>query len=107
MVSERVVSTRCQSDMRGLVTAGRDFRIGVGRYLESSAITLLDNRIAHRPAAGHSKTLAATTIVLTWTFKDGYSSSTASDQHQPASSRAMAMLATTERFLRSSKWAHR
>lgn len=61
---------------------------------------LLHNRIAHRRPAGHSKTLAVTTGVLTWTFMGGYSSSTASDQHQPASSRATAMLATTERFLR-------
>lgn len=61
---------------------------------------LSGNRIAHSPVADHSKTLAVSTGVLTWTLLGGYSSSTASDQHQPASSRATAMLATTERFLR-------
>lgn len=101
------MSTRCQSDMRGLVTAGRDFRVGVGRFLVASVIMLLCNIIAHRPAAGHSKTLAVTTVVLTWTVMGGYSSRTASDQHQPASSRATAMFATTERFLRPSKLTHR
>lgn len=101
------MSTRCQSDMRGLVTAGRDFRVGAGRYLGSSVIMLLYNRIAHRPVAGHSKMLAVTTSALTWTVVGGYSASTASDQHQPASSRATAMLATTERFLRSSNVVHR
>lgn len=101
------MSTRCQSDMRGLGTAGRDFRVGVGRYLTSSVITLPGNMIAHSRIAGHSKTLAVTTAVFTWTFMGGYSSRIASDQHQPASSRATAMLATTERFLRSSKCAHR
>jgi len=89
--------------MRGLITAGRDFRVGVGRYLTSSVNLLPGNRIAHSRVAGHSKTLAVITVVLTWTFLGGYSSSTASDQHQPASSLATAMLATTERFLRWSK----
>jgi hypothetical protein len=68
---ERVVSTRCQSDIRGLATAGRDFRVGVGRYLASSVIMLLGNGIVHRPLAGHSKTPAVTADVLTWTFIGG------------------------------------
>jgi hypothetical protein len=61
---------------------------------------LLNNVIAHRTAAGHSKTLAATTGCLVWTFVGCQSSSTASDQHQPASSRATAVLATTDRLRR-------
>ena len=39
--------------------------------------------------------------------RGGQSSRTASDQHQPASSRAIAVLATTARFPRASKLAHR
>lgn len=101
------MSTRCQPDMRGLATAGPEFRVGVDRYLAASVITLPGNRIAHRARAGHSKTPAGTTVVLIWTVVGGYSSSTASDQHQPASSLATAMLATTERFLRWSKWFQR
>lgn len=58
------------------------------------------NVIAHRTDADHSKTLAVTTEVVIWRSRAGYSSSTASDQHQPASSRATAVLATTDRFLR-------
>lgn len=94
------MSTRCQSDMRGLVTAGSGLRVGVGRHLESSVIILRCNVIAHRTDADHSKTLAVTTEVVIWRLWAGYSSSTASDQHQPASSLATAMLATTDRFLR-------
>jgi hypothetical protein len=61
---------------------------------------LLDNVIAHRTVAGHPKTLVVIAEFAIWTLWGGYSSSTASDQHQPASSLATAMLATTERFLR-------
>jgi hypothetical protein len=61
---------------------------------------LSDNVIAHRTDADHSKTLAVTTEVVIWTSWADYSSSTASDQHQPASSLATATLATTDRFLR-------
>lgn len=61
---------------------------------------LLDNRIAHRTTADHSETLAVTAGCLLWTLWAGYSSRTAKDQHQPASSLATAVLATTERFLR-------
>ncbi|AEV73819.1 hypothetical protein MycrhN_5439 [Mycolicibacterium rhodesiae NBB3] len=62
---------------------------------------LPDNVIAHRTDADHSKTLAVTTEFVIWTPWAGYSpSSTANDQHQPASSLATAMLATTDRFLR-------
>lgn len=57
---ERVCRRVCQSDMRGLVTAGRDFRIGVGRCLEIERNPLQDNRVAHRTRAGHSHTLADT-----------------------------------------------
>lgn len=66
----------------------------------SSVITLSHNVIAHSQLVDHSKPLAATPSVITWTFIGVYSPSTANDQHQPASSRATAMLATTERFLR-------
>ena len=56
--------------------------------------------VAHRTGAGHSQTLADTLEV----HPDGCAASqvvmTASDQHQPASSRAIAALAITGRFLR-------
>ena len=94
------MSTRCQSDMRGLVTAGSGLRVGAGRHLGSSVITLLGNVIAHSTDADRSETLAATTELVIWRLWADYSSSTASDQHQLASSLATAMLATTARFLR-------
>jgi hypothetical protein len=34
---ERVVATRVSSDMRGLVTAGREFRVGVDRLSKERA----------------------------------------------------------------------
>ena len=36
-VSSVSMSTRCQSEMRGLVTAGRNFRVGVGRWSRDRA----------------------------------------------------------------------
>lgn len=104
---ERVVSTRVKSDIRGLGTAGRDFRVGSGPLSRVERHTLRYNGIAHSRIAGHSKTLADNQHGFTWTVRGGQSVRTGSDQHQPASSRAMAALATTERFLRASKLTHR
>lgn len=64
--------------------------------------------IAHSFLAGHSRTLAAPSALPIWTIVGcGKSGMTASDQHQPASSRAIATLAITGRFLRASKPAQR
>ena len=68
---------------------------------------LQGNMIAHRTVAGHSKTLADVSEHLIRGSGASYSSRTARDQHQPASSRAIAALATTERFLRASKACQR
>jgi hypothetical protein len=57
---------------------------------------LQGNVIAHGRDAGHSQTLAAAGVDVLRTIVGCYSSSTASDQHQPASSRAIAALATTD-----------
>src|SRR4029077_12251291 len=67
------------------------------------------NVIAHRTGADDSETLTRHRGWLTWTFMwaPAQSSRTASDQDQPANSRAIAALATTGRFLRWSKLAHR
>ena len=92
-----------KSDMRGLVTAGpwvrsRSWAAG----LEVERDLLRGNVIAHRTGADHSETLTRHRGWLTWTFMwaPAQSSRTASDQDQPASSRAIAALATTGRFLR-------
>jgi hypothetical protein len=58
------VSTRVKSDMRGLVTAGRDFRVGVDRRSSVERHQLCCNVIAHSQVAGHSKTLAATSELM-------------------------------------------
>ena len=67
--------------------------------LEVERNLLWHNMVAHRTGAGHSQTLADT-----WRFIRTLCGSqvvmTASDQHQPASSRAIAALAITGRFLR-------
>ena len=70
--------------------------------LEVERDLLRGNVIAHRTGADHSETLTRHRGWLTWTFMwaPAQSSRTASDQDQPASSRAIAALATTGRFLR-------
>jgi hypothetical protein len=76
--------------------------------LEIERDLLRCNVIAHSTDADHSQTLAETFAV----HLDGcgccaQSGMTANDQHQPASSRAIAVLATTGRFLRWSNPAQR
>ena len=76
--------------------------------LEIERDLLRCNVIAHSTDADHSQTLAETFAA----HLDGcgccaQSGMTANDQHQPASSRAIAVLATTGRFLRWSNPAQR
>ena len=101
------LATRGQADMRGLVTAGRVFGWSGSACLGSSVahagLLIADSRVAPRAAAN------------AWSTKQivgGYSSITARDQHQPASSRAMATLAIAWRFFRravkvSQRWCSR
>ena len=97
--------------MRGLATAGPlDSKSELAAGLDDERDLLRGNAIAHRTDADHSETLTRHRwLCLTWTFiwAPVQSSRTASDQDQPASSRAIAALATTGRFLRASKRAHR
>ncbi len=94
--------------MRGLDTAGRTFESELTSGSSIERNQLLNNMIAHSPIADHSRTLAATSALLIWTIVGcGQSGMTASDQHQPANSRAIATLAITGRFLRVSKPAQR
>ena len=87
------LATRGQADMRGLVTAGRAVRLERIACLGSSVagrerrLLIAVSRVAPRAAA--------TAVVDEAVWVAGYSSSTARDQHQPASSRAMATLAIT------------
>ena len=97
----------CKSDMRGLVYAGpwvrsRSWAAG----LEVERDLLRGNVIAHRTGADHSETLTQHRGGLTWTFMwaPAQSSRTASDQDQPASSRAIAALATTGRSCADRSW---
>ena len=53
---------------RGLVTAGRDFHLGVDRGLEVERDQLCCNMIAHRADAGHFQTLAETYGVVLRAF---------------------------------------
>lgn len=69
---------------------------------------LFCKEIAHSSIAGHSKTLADLSAHLIRSLcRVSYPSSTARDQHHPASSRAIAVLDTTARFLRVSNQRHR
>src|SRR5215210_4399262 len=92
--------------MRGLDTAGRTFETELASGSSIGRNQLWDSLIAHSPIAGHSRTLAAPSVdhLDNWGCQSGM---TASDQHQPANSRAIATLAITGRFLRASKPAHR
>ena len=66
-VSSVSMSTRCQSEMRGLVTAGRCFESEWTAGLGSSVNPLRGNMFAHSTDAGHSETLADTFGWLIWT----------------------------------------
>ncbi|MFB9075292.1 hypothetical protein ACFFX0_30630 [Citricoccus parietis] len=84
--------------MRGLATAGRGVR------QERDRVSRIGRRRAWRPAA-HSYLAGRSTRCHRPRRQDEavygpYSCITASDQHQPASSRAMATLATVPRLLR-------
>ena len=84
-------STACQSDMRGLGTAGRLLRRE--RFSLSRDERHPVARAAHRSVAGSFLALPPASVrPLPRTFR-GYSM-VASDQHQPASSRAIAIVAT-------------
>jgi hypothetical protein len=102
-VSYRRVSTLIYA---GWLPLRRDFRVGVDRRFKVERDQLDCNVIAHKSAAGHSQTLADTECVIR-TSVGSQPSRMANDQHQPASSRAIATLATTERFLRSSNLIQR
>lgn len=92
-VVERVVSTRVSSLIyAGWLPQDRTFGVGSWPLSKIERHTLWDNGIAHSPIAGHSKTLADNPNGFAWTV-GGQSVRTASDQHQPASSRAIATLA--------------
>ena len=97
----------CQSDMRGLATAGRDFESEWIAGLVNERHPLHGNKIAHSDFRGSLRNACWHRSVLTWTFGSRQSSMTANDQHQPASSRAIAALATTGRLRRSSKRSQR
>ena len=88
-------STRGQADMRGLVTAGRAVRLERIACLGSSVAR--QGRTAHSCFAGRSSRCCHRGVdeADRGASPAGYSSSTARDQHHPASSRAMATLATT------------
>ena len=101
-------STRGQTDMRGLVTAGRAVRRERAAGLESERghdhLGLI--MVVHRSVAGRSsrgnRVAATGGEVLAACY-----SSTARDQAQPASSRATATSATAGRFLRAVKLCQR
>ena len=96
------LATRGQTDIRGLATAGRVFGWIASACLASSVdprgLLIGVSRVDPR---------AATTGLGEEARSDSDQSSiTASDQHQPASSRAIATLATVGRFRRSRNPTH-
>jgi hypothetical protein len=93
----------CQSEMRGLITARRTFETELAGGSSIERHHLCDSVIAHSPIAGHSRTLPPRQRYSSGQLWVGQSGMTASDQHQPASSRATATLAITARFWRASK----
>src|SRR5687767_1969623 len=103
-VTERVVATRGQADMRGLVTAGRGVRLERSACLGASVSAGVD---AHSAVAGVGSVRCLVTVGGREFGGVGYSSRTARDQHQLASSRAMAVLAMVAFFCRASKLAQR
>jgi len=86
--------------MRGLATAGRDFRREWIACLASSVIPLLGNGFAHRTDADHSVNACRRLGTHLDAIGGIQSSRTAIDQHHPANSRAMAALAIAGRFCR-------
>jgi hypothetical protein len=102
------VSTRGHSDMRGLVTAGRIVRRERAAGLEIERDFLARQGIAHRACRGLLLTLPSPSVITgrsLWPrgrgVQRGSLSRTARDQHQPASSRAIAALAMTGVFFLS------
>ncbi|GAB5008324.1 hypothetical protein JHV675_04310 [Mycobacterium avium subsp. hominissuis] len=67
----------------------------------------VSQRVAHRTGADHFETLADTVGAHPDNYGALRSAMMANDQHQPASSRTIAALATTGRFLRWSNRAQR
>jgi len=101
------MSTRVSLKCAGWLPQDRGFESELAAGLEIERDHLQDKVIAHRTDAGHSQTLADTFAAHLDICGGAQSGMTANDQHQPASSRAMAALATTGRFLRLSKPAQR
>lgn len=96
-----------KSDMRGLVTAGRDFESEWSACLKGERHQLSSNMIAQRSHAGHSQTLAVTTE-----FSSGQSWGT-THRGWPTTSTSQQVRGRwprwplTARFLRTSKPAQR
>lgn len=97
------VATRGQTDMRGLGTAGRAVR------LERFRLSRVERRTGVLLIAVSRVTPRAATVTgPTSTFMGaGQPSMMANDQHQPASSRAIATFAVVARFLRAMNWTQR
>lgn len=105
------LSTRGQSHIRGLVTAGRCFGRSVTAGLMtsvaptmmvslSSGLLIASSRVTPRAAS-------SSLVVVKDSLVSAHVSITARDQHQPASSRAIAALAVFEFFFRSMNPTHR
>src|SRR5208282_4863451 len=92
----------CQTDIRGLVTARRWFGANGGCSLGSGVTSAICRVLLWLIAVTKVQfaCLAGVQGTTPIKFGGGYSK-VASDQHQPASSRATATLATTRFFLRS------
>jgi hypothetical protein len=95
---ERVVSTRVSLKCAGWLPQDGTFETELASGSSVERNQLCDSVIAHSPIAGHPRTLAALSVVHLDNCGWGQSGMTASDQHQPASSRAIATLAITARF---------
>ncbi|WP_205875412.1 hypothetical protein [Mycobacterium camsae] len=67
-----------------------------------AGVTLPDNAIAHRAFAGRAQALPQSGFSSDKYRAGAQVSRTASDQHQPASSRTIAVVLTTGQFLRAS-----
>src|SRR3974377_997435 len=104
---ERVVSTRVSLICAGWLPQDGTFESEWLAVSNTERNHLCCRAIAHRSGADPSNTPSRPFSGLIQSLVAGYPSSTASDQHQPASSRAIAVLATTARFLRASKVCHR
>jgi hypothetical protein len=95
------LATRGQTDLRGLATAGRGFgwiaSACLGSSVDLRGLLIVVSRVDPRlpPLDSRRKQIGG-----------DQSSMTARDQHQPASSRAIATLATVGRLPRSRKPIH-